>query len=416
MDRELSQEVIKKENAKKYLKIILGIVFIISCLVIFRNLIFPKIKKNTILIAKAEKGNIEGAITASGIVIPEFEQIITSPVPSKIENIYFHAGERVIIDSSILKLDTEPFEAELRKQSDELQLKKNKRAKLSIDMDKKLVDLQTSYDIQKLQVKALKTTIEMQKQLFTIGAGTKRELEHAELNYEIAFRQLQQMKQQIINEKKSQEIDISDLELQIKIQQTEINSQKRKLEQAKVRPQNNGVLAWVNDNIGANIRQGDQLAKIADLSSFKVEAKISDMHAEKLMIGNPIRIRIGSKDLLGKITGIQPAIENGVITFTVELDNKTSKLLRSNLRVDVFVITSFKENVVRVKNGPFINGSGTQDIFVIRDGVAIKTTVIIGSTNFDWAEVREGLKPGETVIISDMEANIHKDRIKIVEN
>ncbi len=416
MDRELSQEVIKKENAKKYLKIILGIVFIISCLVIFRNLIFPKIKKNTILIAKAEKGNIEGAITASGIVIPEFEQIITSPVPSKIENIYFHAGERVIIDSSILKLDTEPFEAELRKQSDELQLKKNKRAKLSIDMDKKLVDLQTSYDIQKLQVKALKTTIEMQKQLFTIGAGTKRELEHAELNYEIAFRQLQQMKQQIINEKKSQEIDISDLELQIKIQQNEINSQKRKLEQAKVRPQNNGVLAWVNDNIGANIRQGDQLAKIADLSSFKVEAKISDMHAEKLMIGNPIRIRIGSKDLLGKITGIQPAIENGVITFTVELDNKTSKLLRSNLRVDVFVITSFKENVVRVKNGPFINGSGTQDIFVIRDGVAIKTTVIIGSTNFDWAEVREGLKPGETVIISDMEANIHKDRIKIVEN
>ncbi len=415
MDRELSQEIIRKENMKKYSKIIGGILLIVLSLLVFRNLLFPKIKKSTIQTAIAEKGNIEGAITASGIVIPEFEQIITSPIQSKIEKLYFYAGEKVIIDSSILKLDTESAEADLRKLDDELQLKRNKLTKLSIEMDERLVDLQTSFEIQKLQMKALSNNVDIKKQLLEIGVCTTPDLEQAELNFEIGTCQLNQLEQQIKNEKKSQEIDISDLQLQIRIQQTEINTLKRKLEQAKIRPSTSGVLAWVNDNIGANINQGDQIAKIADLSSFKIKAKISDMHVEKLMIGNPVRIRINSIDLLGNISAIQPTIENGVMTFSVELEEKTSSLLRSNMRVDVFVITSFKENVVRVKNGAFINGSGSQDIFVIENGVAIRRSVIVGSTNFDWIEVREGLRAGETAIISDMEEHIHKDRIKVVE-
>jgi len=96
------------------------------------------------------------------------------------------------------------------------------------------------------------------------------------------------------------------------------------------------------------------------------------------------------------------------------MKDKTNSQLRSNLRVDVFVITSFKENVIKVKNGSAINGSGPQDIFVIEGEKAVRRKVIIGSTNFDWAEIKEGVNPDETIIISDMEEHIHKDRLKIV--
>jgi HlyD family secretion protein len=226
---------------------------------------------------------------------------------------------------------------------------------------------------------------------------------------------LKQLEKQIENEKKSQVVNASDLELQIRIQNTEIKILKRRLMQAQIHPETQGILAWVNDNIGANINQGDQIAKIADLSSFKVEAKISDIHADKLIVGNPIRVRIGSTDLHGNITAIDPTIKNGVITFVVELSDKTNSLLRSNLRVDVFVITSFKENVVKVKNGSAINGSGSQDIFVIDGDKAIRRKVIVGSTNFDWAEIKEGIKAGETIIISDMEEHIQKDKLKVLD-
>ena len=281
-------------------------------------------------------------------------------------------------------------------------------------MDKKLVDIETSFYIQKLQLKSLANTVEIKKQLQKIGVCTSRELELAELDHEIATCQLNQLERQIDNEKKSQVVNVSDLELHIRIQNTEIKILQRKLNQARIYPETNGILAWINDNIGANINQGDQIAKIADLSSFKVEAKISDMHADKLIVGNPIRVRIGSNDLSGNITAIDPTIKNGIITFIIELKDKTNKMLRSNLRVDVFVITSFNENVIKIKNGPAVNGSGSQDIFVIDGDIAIRKRIIIGSTNFDWAEVREGLNAGETVIISDMEEHIHKDKLKVV--
>jgi len=118
-------------------------------------------------------------------------------------------------------------------------------------------------------------------------------------------------------------------------------------------------------------------------------------------------------NLNGLIAGIQPTIQNGVISFTVQLNDKTNRELRSNLRVDVFVITSYENDIVRVKNGPFINGSGEQEIFIVDGKSATRRRVLIGASNFDWVEVKEGLQPGENVIISDMERNIHRESLTI---
>ena len=115
----------------------------------------------------------------------------------------------------------------------------------------------------------------------------------------------------------------------------------------------------------------------------------------------------------GTITSIRPTIENGIITFIVELNKKSNEALRSNLRVDVFVVTSFKDNVIRVANGPFVNGSGVQDIFVVEGDKAVRRTVTIGATNFDFVEIENDVEVGEEVIISNMEDYIHTDEVDI---
>ena len=83
------------------------------------------------------------------------------------------------------------------------------------------------------------------------------------------------------------------------------------------------------------------------------------------------------------------------------------------MRVDVFVITSSKNDIIRVKNGPYINGSGRQEIFVVDGDNAYLRMVVIGETNFDWVEVEKGLEPGEEVIITNMEDHVHQTKVKI---
>lgn len=81
---------------------------------------------------------------------------------------------------------------------------------------------------------------------------------------------------------------------------------------------------------------------------------------------------------------------------------RASKLLRPNMKVDVFLVTATHSKVMQVANGPAFKGSSVQDIFVINGAKAERRTVHIGLTNFDFVEIKDGVKPGDVVITSDM--------------
>jgi HlyD family secretion protein len=77
------------------------------------------------------------------------------------------------------------------------------------------------------------------------------------------------------------------------------------------------------------------------------------------------------------------------------------------MKVDVFLITAKHHKVVRVPNGQTFNGSIEQDVFVLKNGKAERRTVKIGLSNFNYVEILSGLKVGEEIIVSDMDAYKH---------
>ena len=413
MDRELSNAQIRKDQIKKIVRGAVILLTFAASVFLIRGLLRSSIKSSQILVATAEVGDIEGSLTASGIVVPEFEQLITSPIESKIEQVFYRSGETVHRDSSILELNKDAILNTMEQQKDELALKVNRKKQLKLKIERSLIDLNAQYDISKLNIQYLESKVDVQKHMNEIGVGIQEELNQAVLNLEIARRELDQLEQRINNEKKSLDADLTELELEIRIEEKTINNLARQLALADVKSNKPGVVTWVNDDIGSTVHTGDIIARVADLRTFKVEGKISDIHASKIMIGNPVRVRIGELKLKGIISGIQPTIQNGIITFSVRLEDKTNRELRSNLRVDIFVITSFKNDVVRVKNGPFVNGSGEQDIFILDGKTAVRRRALIGDSNFDWVEIKEGVQPGDNVIISDMERYIHRATITI---
>ena len=222
---------------------------------------------------------------------------------------------------------------------------------------------------------------------------------------------LEILQKQMENQRKSLEADITEHDLEIRITERNLQELRRQLRLAEAKSESDGVVTWVADRIGSAVNVGDPLARIADLNSFKVEGSISDMHSDKLKLDGPIKVRVSGIDLYGKIVNIDPSMENGIARFIVELEQNNHANLRPNLRVDVFVITNTKENVVRVENGPFVNGSGIQDIFVIDDDKAIRKTVTIGAVNFDYVEITDQVHPGDEVITSDMTKYIQHTEI-----
>jgi HlyD family secretion protein len=163
------------------------------------------------------------------------------------------------------------------------------------------------------------------------------------------------------------------------------------------------VLTWIVTEEGAEVHKGEVIARVADLGSFRVEATTSDVHAQRLAAGLPVLVKVNDRQQLrGRISQVHPAIKQGVLTFSVALDEKASPWLRANLRVDVLVVTGQKDRTLRLVRGPFSDGEGTREVFVVRGDRAVRTSARFGLSSADHFEVLAGLAPGDEVIISDM--------------
>lgn len=92
------------------------------------------------------------------------------------------------------------------------------------------------------------------------------------------------------------------------------------------------VLTYINSSIGAQVAQGEQVAIVSDLGSFKAECSIADSYSDRMAVGGRILLRTGSSQLPGIISSINPQTKNGMIDFTVRLDEPDNKLLRSGLK------------------------------------------------------------------------------------
>jgi HlyD family secretion protein len=106
-------------------------------------------------------------------------------------------------------------------------------------------------------------------------------------------------------------------------------------------------------------------------------------------------------------------VENGLITFDVEVEEKKSPVLRHNLRVEVYVITERAEDALRIRRASYVTVEGSPAVFVIRGDTAVRTPVRFGITNIDHYQVLEGLSEGDEVIISDMSDSMHVREVRL---
>ena len=133
MDREIPKSLVRKRIIKRISVIVIVVLLITTGILGFRAILKSSIKRNMILTAFAENGSIEATITASGTVVPEFEQIITSPIQSKIEKVIHKAGESIGAGESILELNKEFIKISYSKLKDEYELKKNRKTQLQLE-------------------------------------------------------------------------------------------------------------------------------------------------------------------------------------------------------------------------------------------------------------------------------------------
>jgi HlyD family secretion protein len=275
--------------------------------------------------------------------------------------------------------------------------------KLQLELDKSFYDLKISDSIKLCRINALKADLENARRLFRAGGGTREAVARVENDLEIAQLEKKQLEYDLRTRQAIMKTSIRESEISTAIQEKDLKAFERKLQQSDIVATRAGVLTYVHKNIGSKINEGETLARLADLGSFKVLASISDNYVDLMRPGMPVVVRVGDKDIRGTLLNIYPSVTNNIISFDVGFDDKTSAAFRPNMKVEVYIVTDSHPKTIRVANGPAFKGTSVQDVFVQRtDGKLERRTVKIGLTSFEYVEILEGLAAGETVVVSDL--------------
>ena len=414
MDREIPKEVRNKERNKKMIRyggIGVASIIVISVLI---SLMRTGVKTKDLVLSTVDKGTIEVSVSASGKVVPAFEEIINSPINTRIVEIYKKGGDSVDVGTPILKLDLQSVETDYKKLLDEEQMRSYKLDQLRVNNQTKLNDLSMKIKVSAMQLNRKKVELRNEQYLDSLGSGTTDKVRQAELSYNVAQLEYEQLKQQYDNEKEVLAAEYKVQELDFSIFRKGLAEMKRTLDDAQVRSPRKAILTYINNQIGAQVSQGNQLAVISDLSHFKVEGEIADTYGDRVAAGGKAIVKIGSEKLEGTVSSVTPLSKNGVISFTVQLNEDNNRRLRSGLKTDVYVMNAVKEDVMCIANASYYVGRGEYDLFVrTSDKEIVKRKVQLGDSNFEFVEVISGLQSGDQVVVSDMSQYKNKNKLKL---
>jgi len=313
---------------------------------------------------KVQRGIIEDVVSSPGNTAPEIEVNISADIMGKVISLLVEEGDRVRKGQLLAKIDDSSYRA-------------------SYDNAKSLLESQ------KANLKFSSSEYNRKEKLYKKNLISKQEYERAETNYKIARMNLDEAS---ANLKKAKDM----------------------LDKTSIRSPINGVITRLNIKEGENVitgtmnNPGTVLMVVSDLSSMIVLCDVSETEIPKIKIGNPVRISIdafGDTTFRGSVYNIASTptttqyTGEEVINYRVKIHIKNPPSnLRPGMSATADIITSSKENVLRILLQSLITKNGKKGVYKVQNKRSVFVPIKTGISSERWIEVKEGLKEGDVII------------------
>ncbi len=416
MDRAIPVSVQRKRRMVRYGKYAAIVAVVMGVAVWLGTLMMSSVDKKSLITSQVDRGIIDVSIIATGKVVPAFEEVIISPISAQILEVYAHSGDTVDVGTPLLRLDLQSAQADYSKALDEQEIRRQQMVQLTTNTETQLSDRRMQLEVEEMKIGQLEAQLRNEQYLDSLGSGTKDRVHQAEITLRTAQMQLKQLRQQYENEVRVRKADLRMKQLQDGIADKSLDETRRTLDGANIRSPRKATLTYISNEIGSIVGSGSKVAVVSDLTHFKVDCSIADTYSDRVMAGGRVLVKIGRERLFGTINTVTPLSQDGVITFTVLMDNPSHPKLRSGLKAEVFVITNIKEDVLRIRNGSYYTGAGDYTLYIYKDEhTLVPRTIHLGDCNYDYVEVISGLEEGDSVVVSDMQRYKGKEKIRVNE-
>jgi RND family efflux transporter MFP subunit len=167
----------------------------------------------------------------------------------------------------------------------------------------------------------------------------------------------------------------------------------------------------------ASVNSGTTLMTIANLSTLIVQTHVNQVDVAKLALKQEVSLSaesIRDEALDAVINFIAPVatVKNGVKGFSVEaIIEKPSTRLRPGMTVQMTVPIANAEGVLAVPVAAVFKGENNSRVVYVKEGDRTeRRRVKVGVSNTEHAQILQGIKEGEHILLSEPERGAQKRR------
>jgi HlyD family secretion protein len=147
-----------------------------------------------------------------------------------------------------------------------------------------------------------------------------------------------------------------------------------------------------------------------DLSVLEVEIQAPESLAKDLAPGMNAELSANGAMWQGTISAVSPEVTNGQITARVRFTGSQPEGLRQSQRMSVRVVIERRPDALTVERGG-LGDQGSGYAWRVDGDVAVRVPVRLGAASISRVEVLEGLRVGDRVVVSGIEALGNAERV-----
>jgi HlyD family secretion protein len=375
----------------------------------------PTVDRATIWTDEVKRGPMLREVHGLGTLVPEDIRWIPAQTNVRVERIVLRPGAIVHPSSVILELSDPQLQRDMLDAQYQLKGAEADFANLKVQVNSQLMNQKSTEASIRSDYEQEKIQHEVDDKLLKEGIGSDVTARLSKVKVEqLAIRlQLEEERTRVATD--SAQAQLSAQEAKVEQQHALYNLKRSQYEALQVRAGIEGVLQLVPIEEGQQVTPGTYLARVADPKRLKAEIKIPETQAKDVAIGQKATIDTRNGVVSGSVMRIDPSVQNGTVTVDVRITDPLPQGARPDLSVDGTIELENLKDVLYV--GRPVNGQPDSKIGIFKlvdDGSeAVRVNVMLGRSSVNTIEIRDGLKVGDKVILSDMSQWDNFDRIRL---
>jgi HlyD family secretion protein len=375
----------------------------------------PAVDRTMIWIDTVKRGPMLRQVRGLGKLVPEEIIWVPSVTEGRVEKKLLEPGARVVSDTILLELSNPQLEQETVNAEWDWKAEESAYADLKVRLERE--QLTQSADMAKLESDYEQAVLrcDANTELETSGLISKLDIRRDIASERQLANRLQIEKQRIAINRESISAQLAQQQTRIEQRHAIYALRKSQLEQLQVRAGVEGVLQVIQVEVGQRVAPGANLARVANPNKLKAELSIPETQAKDIQIGQEVSIDTRNGLIPGKVSRIDPAVKDGTVTVDVRPEGELPKGARPDLSVDGTIVLEKLNDVVYM--GRPVQGQPDSLVSIFKldtEGKsATRVHIRLGRSSVNTIEVKEGLKPGDQVILSDMTAQDGFDLIRL---